>query len=747
MTREPETNASSNGRYVVPLRGCEPTPLASYLKALGILRLVAEQTMGSVVRGWWTDSAFHLESHLDRDQLKEFFLQRYEPTPILGPWNGGSGFYPKDNTDAVDPIRAGTARRYTVLRSTIEEVAALISRKGLEKRPDAGPAKTAFLTELRNTVDDRYLDWIDAAVTLSEEDVLYPPLLGTGGNDGRLDFTNNFMKNLVRLIDPDTGAATEGADDLIDDALFGTSVPGLESSAIGQFAPGAAGGPNAESGFAGSSQVNPWDFVLMIEGSILLAANTARRVESRGKGVLAYPFTVRSTGAGSGGTAPADEGQARAESWMPLWSRAASLAEVRHILSEGRIVVNQRMSGDGLDAVRAIAKLGADRGIDAFERFGYLQRSGLAYLATPLGRIGAQRNPNADLIDDLERGGWLRRFRRLGGAKGAPARLSGLLHQLEDSLFALAQTPESPTHVQRCLVALGHCQGYLVRSPRSREDCPPVPELGEEWVTRADDGTPEFRIAAGLASLRGFETVGPATTATRSVLTTAEYMAPLRPSRPRRWADGSSARFVWARGALDRNLGRMMARRMIDQKALRLEEIPLHGSFRSGATVVAEWLARPTWDRRIGELIEGLALVGRFPTHRLDDYTPDCPIPAAYTLLKPFFVPRSQLTRVLSSGRGPARDVVLPPPAEIVRLLLSDERDRALRAGQATLRSKGLTAPRAVPATTSGSGARLLAALMLPVVDRDLRSLFRTLFTLTGEQPQAEAVPLLTQEG
>ena len=34
------------------LKGCSPTPLANYHKALGILRLVAEQA-DPTARGWW----------------------------------------------------------------------------------------------------------------------------------------------------------------------------------------------------------------------------------------------------------------------------------------------------------------------------------------------------------------------------------------------------------------------------------------------------------------------------------------------------------------------------------------------------------------------------------------------------------------------------------------------------------------------------------------------------------------------
>ena len=74
------------------LTGCAPTPLAHYLKALAILRLISEQRDPSI-RGWWKDEAFWIATTLSREDLVSFFLDECEPTPILSPWNGGSGFY------------------------------------------------------------------------------------------------------------------------------------------------------------------------------------------------------------------------------------------------------------------------------------------------------------------------------------------------------------------------------------------------------------------------------------------------------------------------------------------------------------------------------------------------------------------------------------------------------------------------------------------------------------------------------
>ncbi|SRR6266567_3935569 len=91
----------------VRLHGCSPTPLAHYLKALGVLRLLSEQLPPGTPRprGAWIGETFVLHTTLDRAAVELFFLHDYRPTPILAPWNGGSGFYFREKKlDQRDPI-------------------------------------------------------------------------------------------------------------------------------------------------------------------------------------------------------------------------------------------------------------------------------------------------------------------------------------------------------------------------------------------------------------------------------------------------------------------------------------------------------------------------------------------------------------------------------------------------------------------------------------------------------------------
>ena len=55
--------------HVHHLNGCAPVPLAGYLKALGILRLVSEQRDGNA-RGWWQHEHFCLMTSLSRAEVE-----------------------------------------------------------------------------------------------------------------------------------------------------------------------------------------------------------------------------------------------------------------------------------------------------------------------------------------------------------------------------------------------------------------------------------------------------------------------------------------------------------------------------------------------------------------------------------------------------------------------------------------------------------------------------------------------------
>ncbi len=477
------------------LDGCGSTPMAHYLKALAVLRLVSRQADSSA-RGFWQGDRFQLMTTLDKSDLERFFVETYTPTPMLDPWNGGSGFYPKDNKEGPSAILAGKASRFAPFRQALEQVAALVD--GRATRPD-GADKSKLLQSCRKNWNEGLLEWLNAAVVLLDDAEKYPALLGTGGNDGRLDFTNNFMKRLVELFDPDSGSPLRGTKGYVRASLWGTATTGLvKGKPIGQFFPGSAGGANSTAGFDGDSLINPFDFVLTLEGALVLQVAAVRRLDSSGLPLASAPFALRPQAVGYPSASSVDE-QGRGEQWMPLWSGPATLGEVQALFREGRIQTGSNRAQSALEAARAVARLGAARGVSAFERFGYIERNGQANLAVPLGRWSVSPREHVDLLDEIAP--WVDRLRRAAGSRGTPASFVTLLRTIESSMLAVCRQGDVRHRWSNLLMALADAEMAFVSRPRftAEQRLSPIPRLSCGWYEAAYDDSAEMRLALAMA--------------------------------------------------------------------------------------------------------------------------------------------------------------------------------------------------------------------------------------------------------
>src|SRR5680860_509024 len=449
--------AAGGGRHSLVLAGCSPTPLASYLKALGVLRLVAEQ-VDSDARGHWAQNRFVLVTSLSVRELIEFFQRDYEPTPLVAPWGARSGFFsgPSEKTarDALKAIEESPSRRLQSFRDGIVLTRSLLKEFGFSAKAKDEEGKLRLLRVCRAYYPEHMLAWLDTCYVLTEDTRRFPPLLGTGGNEGSGSYVSGFAQQVVACLIDRT------QDHGLSPALFGTpGVKVMSGQTPGQFAPDAAGGYNAGTGFQRRVLMNPWDYLLCLEGTLLFASAATRRLESLERGELSYPFTVHVTASGTGGVTLADEAKARerAELWAPLWERSIGYEELKSLLAEGRATLGRRKPKDGLDFVRAVSSLGVDRGISEFQRYGFFQRYGDNVFAVPMGRIPVVRNPATELIDQLERNQFLDRFRQF--ARSASHHAQSMTRRLEDAIFRLMQyataPKQRPAHVQAVIEALG----------------------------------------------------------------------------------------------------------------------------------------------------------------------------------------------------------------------------------------------------------------------------------------------------
>jgi CRISPR-associated protein Csx17 len=318
----------------VVLVGCTPEPLMGYLKALGVFRLVAEQ-VDATVSGCWSGGAFELESKFDREELAKFFEESYQPTPVIVPWSGGDFFGVKVTgnpgpfakaptaTRIIEAFLATTSPRLTLYRNAIRIVLRTMEELGITSKAtiegkNGRRKKAAFLARLRSDLPDFVIPWLDAAAQLTEEGFTFNPLLGSGGgSDGNSHFSDNFMQNLWDcLADFDTQRSKRGVRPSVAHALYGDFAGELTEDRTGAlFDSGAVGGPNATQGRLRSAFINPWSFVLALEGCLLFAGGVAKRLGIHSRESPAFPFTVEMTAAGFGSAAPKEYGQR--EVWLP----------------------------------------------------------------------------------------------------------------------------------------------------------------------------------------------------------------------------------------------------------------------------------------------------------------------------------------------------------------------------------------------------------------------------------------------
>ncbi len=703
-------------RHTITLGGCQPRPLARYLCGMAVLRLVAEQ-VDSEARAWWTPDGLNLCSTLDPDALTRFFADEYVPTPVLSPWNGGSGFHPKDNSVALDTLRGSADPRFTPLRQTAAACVEVLGLLGIEDKPDKSQKEELILT-LRAELPEAALRWMDAALTLTGHGPRFPPLLGTGGNDGRLDFSNNFLQRLLEVVGPlpesdsRARAAVTARHHWLNDALFGSASPGLTKNSVGQFDPASGGGANAGPGAQVDSLVNPWVFVLMLEGALCFAAAATRRLESLAPGELVYPFSVRSSGAGYASAVASEEDSGRNELWLPIWARPSSLPELRALLREGRAKLGpqRRAARDGVDFARALAELGVARGISAFERYGFHVRNGLATHAVPLGSWPVHNTPSARIVDDIDN--WLGRLRNATGADQAPASILRCRRSVEEGVFGLLRKP-GPAAVQHLLMALGACDGQQARSRRwcaDKNRLPPIPWLSSDWAVQAEEDSPVFRLAAALAG-RGLRV----------------QTRPISRGRWPSWEDTDTVQVRWGAGDLEGKLGGLLAR--ADVRRAQGEPTP---AFPRGVSLadVAWWLDHPEADRTIESLADGLALVRELPPagHARHGWTP----------------PLFGLLALCTDGR-PVRESTQPRTPGLLRRALSGDSAGASTLALRRLRASGLplvlhhaprtTRPLSTAPVAPAQSCRIAAALAFPLSHAAHAQLVSELLTHQEVQP------------
>lgn len=328
------------------LAGLRLEPYASYLGAIGLLSILTRQA-DPTCRLWTSGGHFHLETRLAQDELLDFLLHRYQPAPIVSPWNQESGFYAEAGTGPLAPIQRAQEPRWAPYQATISAAQRILSDAGLTEAPTGEP-KDRLIGSCFAGLPAPAHPWLNAVFKLTPASPAYSPLLFTGGNDGRFDLSRQYLLALDNLFSNELSRSYA----LLRAALLDEPTSDLQRATQGFLNPSSTESMSAQSGGKPITQANPWNLVLALEGLTVMAPRLRLRPT--------VPAGQASLGA---------QEKTRGELWLPLWDQPLTLEELR-----------------------------ARDNWPAHHRFGVIARNGKAHFALPLGtapREGFWREPVA----------------------------------------------------------------------------------------------------------------------------------------------------------------------------------------------------------------------------------------------------------------------------------------------------------------------------------------------------------------
>ncbi len=313
---------SGSALPVVPVSGLRPDSLGNYLASLGLVRILTRHAWPNVSLAW-------------RDGVLQIV--------------GG----PRSMDELVDALGEVASRRaWTPYERHWGD-----SQKQSTRRQSGLP-----LALWQASAAEQDLEMLSAHVVPGAR-LSFNPLLGSGGNAGKRDFSDGW-KRAVEAIGRPAAAVRE--------------ISELKSLLQGQPVSNVLEKLNAASWFSDANKlynsgqrayregaVSPWAMVLACEGLANFAGSSSRRLGSRVRAVGAFPFVTKAAAPSTAGEA----GHDLAEVWAPVWIRPMTLPEITALFSRGRAEIGGRGALTPNAFAAAIMNRGVDAGIAEFRRF------------------------------------------------------------------------------------------------------------------------------------------------------------------------------------------------------------------------------------------------------------------------------------------------------------------------------------------------------------------------------------------
>lgn len=739
------------------LDNCNLEPMSSYMKSLGIFRLLSEQKCEDI-KGYWENNIFVLDANITKEEIIKFFLEGYAPSSVMSPWNRGNFLYlhkqhPKKKGDIYSTIMSQQSQRFNQIKLDIDNVyktrtfsyrtervsdfhnrfsGEIQNKSSKEKEKltvvlnkinknlnnddkivdiytydkdikecvdvyEKRIIKTSeIIAEARGTMSDNFVEWLDTCLVLDTNlDKITAPLLGTGGNEGDLEYSTKFMQYIIMML-----IKKENSCELLESAIFGTSTDKLKNEKIGKFYPGRSGGYNQGNSIENKDfDINPWDFILLIEGLFLWSNSISRKNSINARSYMLSPFSVKLFSAGYCSSQIPDKKSS--ETWLPVWNRPTHLVELKSLFSYGRVVYNGSYAKTGLEFLEAVKSLGVDKGITGFVRYVTHQRKGQGnFLSIPVSNISVGYDPKVLRLNKINR--IIQKFTR-AKLTNIPESHRELLNSISNAVFNFAANT-SPYNAQRIVSVLGKMEIY---SSIHRKEYGPLGQLQAEWIDYSNDNSPEFRIALSIASIRG------------DVGNIREQLEPVN----KKYNDWVKDTWVtsWIGNDLPNKMANLIYRRLIKATQYGLKRIPLDSVFGATMQDISMFIDGNLDENKIENLILGLSMINWENQQRIHKiYTgyegnlkkSDYPVNIKYAILKSAMMP----------DKNDAETVI---ESRIIPLLKSNRiRDAANIAQRRLLVNQNIYSN--ISVADGNCGTRLAGALLVPLSKHE--NLLETIF-------------------
>lgn len=758
------------------LPGCRHDVLGHYLKAIGLLRVLAKcaapEHRDPDAEGWWdADTAhfcLHSPEYPTQEKVVEFFIEHYIPTPVFAAWNGEPGgsadlcsaFGLKSAWDSANSIsaRVVTADK----RRKPENKDKLIASEALRAYRDSASSSVVEAVDavsapfigsnadhplfLAKGIAGRAHLWRTHWEYLEEFQKLrsdYKTAAGkvtghTGTHKARTKLQLEADKKrqaISRLLPFESGCAS---------AAKGKGTP---------FFPDAIKAYNLGSGWVTENYpFNALDYVLAVEGAFAMRGSVGRTLAANSRRFAAFPF-IFDTGEDMVDDGNKVKGTANAL-WFPLWARPVTFAELSSFITDAQARLPGKEARFSAEFMRALHSQGVDAGFSGWQEFRFkMKASRVPWVSTgtyvessfreDVTRLNRALQPleESRFLDQLE-------VKWKGGEADSKSP-----HPIREAINTAMETALREPTPHACLDLLRVIYGASRKMAISRTFRDTLPGKSarffrslpmDDWrpLLAGSETSSEFRIARAVASIVG--RMKQANGSFSEALPMLGSLLPLTLGSGGAWylPDPPSRQAVWSGTDLGHDLATVLARRYLD--SLTDKRPALVSAFGVPLGDVLSFLRGDLVDHQIARWIEALSLVD----WRLVQ-SDDCPqseseaepsaVPIEYAALRTLIElecerreagdttkRRSQRPIALLCQRSAS---TLPQAVtEALRWIaiwgVPNPGDAKARAAKPRLAGRDIVSLRSV--SPSVNPARLAASVCIPLHWRDRNALYRT---------------------